>query len=33
MSEVAATMLQQIMTEFNGADSKEDKIMVITKLY
>jgi hypothetical protein len=26
-------MLQQIMTELNGTESKEDKIVVITKKY
>jgi hypothetical protein len=27
-----ATAVQQIMTEFNGAVSKEDKIVTITKI-
>jgi hypothetical protein len=27
-----ATVVQQIMTEFNGAVSEEDKIVVITKI-
>jgi hypothetical protein len=29
----AVTLVQQFMTDFNGAVSEEDKLMVITKLY
>jgi hypothetical protein len=28
-----ATIFQQIMIELNGAESEEDRIMAITKLY
>jgi hypothetical protein len=33
MYEVGAMMFQQIMTELNGANSEEDRLMAITKLY
>jgi hypothetical protein len=29
---IAVTVVQKIMTEFNGAVSEEDKIVVITKI-
>jgi hypothetical protein len=32
MFTVAATICQQIMTELNGAESEEDRIMAITKI-
>jgi hypothetical protein len=32
MFTAVATILQQIMTELNGADSEEDRIMIITRI-
>jgi uncharacterized tellurite resistance protein B-like protein len=32
MFTVIATIFQQIMTELNGAESEEDRIMAITKI-
>jgi hypothetical protein len=32
MSTIVATAFQQIMTELNGAESEEDRIMAITKV-
>jgi hypothetical protein len=32
MSKVVAAIFQQIMTELNGAESEEDRIMVIRKI-
>jgi hypothetical protein len=31
MFTAVATIFQQIMTELNGADSEEDRIMIITR--
>jgi uncharacterized tellurite resistance protein B-like protein len=32
MFKAAATIFQQIMTELNGAESEEDRIVAITKI-
>jgi hypothetical protein len=32
MFTVVATAFQQIMTEFNGAESEEDRIVAVTKI-
>jgi hypothetical protein len=32
MFKVVATVFQQIMTELNGAESEEDRIVAITKI-